>query len=165
MCHDLWEVKAQVVSLGKYMAFIILKSRNLSATGYQLHYTTYLCGCSYVTWCLTFSLSKIKSHFLGKCGKPIIRRFSVFDPWQQSHMYYSHVIIFLCSYLNIHVFHNHIELLFNKIWHRCRWNNDPSAMQFKYELQRTLIHNSIEPSNTWNWTHSDGMFDCTTKRN
>ena len=31
-----------------------------------------------------------------------------------------------------------IELLFNKIRHRCGWNNNPNALQFKYALQRIL---------------------------
>ena len=45
-----------------------------------------------------------------------------------------------------------IELLFNKIRHRCGWNNNPIALQFKYALWRILGWNSIEPSKTGNGT-------------
>ena len=45
-----------------------------------------------------------------------------------------------------------IELLLHKIRHRCGWNNNPNALQFKYALQRILGWNSIEPSKTGNCT-------------
>ena len=67
---------------------------------------------------------------------------------------------------------DHIELLFNKICHRCRLNNNPNVQQFIYVLRRLLIRNSIEPSNTGNCTHFDdalwkpnGLFDFPSKQN
>ena len=60
----------------------------------------------------------------------------------------------------------HTELLFNKIPCRCGWNNNPNVLPFMYALRRLLISNSIEPSNTGNFTHfhdalyePNGLFD------
>ena len=43
-----------------------------------------------------------------------------------------------------------MELLFNKIWHRCGWNNNLDVLEFKYALHTILLCNSIEPSETGN---------------
>ena len=50
---------------------------------------------------------------------------------------------------------DHIELLFNKIRRHGGWNNNPNVLQFKYALQRIIIRNSIEPSQTGNCTNFD----------
>ena len=67
---------------------------------------------------------------------------------------------------------DHIELLFNKICHRCGWNNNPNVLQIMYSLRRLLIRNSIESSNTGNCTHFDdalcepnGLFHFPSKQN
>ena len=66
----------------------------------------------------------------------------------------------------------HIELLFNKVCHRCGWNNIPYVLQLLYALKRLFIRNSIEPSNTGNCTHFDNtlcepnrLFDFPSKWN
>ena len=47
---------------------------------------------------------------------------------------------------------DHLEFLFNKVWHRCGWISIPDVLQFQYILCTILLHNSIEPSKTRNFT-------------
>ena len=108
-------------------------------------------GCKMVIWGFTFNICSLLS---------IAKEYLSFEccPLQ---------------YILTHKFsQDHLELLFNKICHRCGWNKNPNVLQFMSALRRLLIRNSIKPSNTGNCTHfynvlsePNGLFDFPSKHN
>ena len=104
------------------------------------------------------------------CNLRII--FSIHSLVSIAQEYLSHECCPLQHILTYKFSQDNIELLFNKICHRCGWSNNSNILQFMYVLRRLLIKNSIEPSNTGNCTHfnytlyePNGLFDFPSKWN
>ena len=56
-------------------------------------------------------------------------------------------ILYLATY---HLSQDHIELVFNVVHSRGRWNNNPTARQFRAAYRQFLMKNYVKPQNSGN---------------
>ena len=133
------------------MIFDMLNSRNPCAKGYKAPVTKenlslLLTQCDKVlSYLLSWKDQRQKLLIEGH-HKTVIWgfTFSIHSLVSIAKEYLSHECCPLQYILTYRFSQDHIELLFNKICHKCGWNNNPNVLQFMHALRRLLKRNSLK---------------------